>query len=150
MSFPRYEKYRDSTLEWLREVPQHWEVKAIKHIVITPITDGPHETPDFIDDGVPFVSAEAVASGEINFDKVRGYISEEDHSRFSQKYCPRKHDIFLVKSGATTGVTAIVETDKRFNIWSPLAAIRVGTNANPYFVLNFLRSRNFQEAIRGF
>ncbi|MFQ1818444.1 hypothetical protein ACK37D_09595 [Aeromonas veronii] len=53
----------------------------------------------------------------------------------------------MVKSGATTGVTAIVETDDEFNIWSPLAAIRCNSTSNPYFVLNFLRSRNFLEAI---
>jgi type I restriction enzyme S subunit len=27
MSFPRYERYRDSGVEWLGEVPEHWEVR---------------------------------------------------------------------------------------------------------------------------
>ena len=53
----------------------------------------------------------------------------------------------MVKSGATTGVTAIVDTDERFNIWSPLAVIRCGDKVLPEFMLNFMRSRNFQEAI---
>jgi type I restriction enzyme S subunit len=147
MSFSRYQSYKYSGVEWLGEIPEHWSIKAIKHVVTTPITDGPHETPAFVDEGIPFVSAEAVAEGKIDFDRVRGFVSEADHLRFSQKYCPQKHDIFLIKSGATTGVTAIVETGRPFNIWSPLAAIRVGANADPYFVLNFLRSKNFQEAI---
>ena len=30
MSLPRYEKYKDSGVEWLGEVPEHWEVGAIK------------------------------------------------------------------------------------------------------------------------
>ena len=54
----------------------------------------------------------------------------------------------MVKSGATTGVTAIVETDDVFNIWSPLAVIRCGNNFEPYFVLSFMRSEPFQEAIK--
>lgn len=29
MSFPRYPKYKDSGVEWLGEVPEHWEVKRI-------------------------------------------------------------------------------------------------------------------------
>lgn len=29
MSFPRYEAYKDSKVEWLGEVPKHWEVKRI-------------------------------------------------------------------------------------------------------------------------
>jgi len=30
MSFPRYERYKDSGVEWLGEVPQGWEVKKLK------------------------------------------------------------------------------------------------------------------------
>jgi type I restriction enzyme S subunit len=139
--------YKDSGVEWLGQVPEHWQVMAIKHVVAIPVTDGPHETPDFLDSGVPFVSAEAVSSGKINFDKIRGFISKADHERYSQKYLPKRGDIFMIKSGATTGVTAIVETDAEFNIWSPLAVIRCNEGSNPYFVLNFMRSRSFQEAV---
>ena len=31
MSFPRYPKYKDSGVEWLGEVPEHWGVCAFKH-----------------------------------------------------------------------------------------------------------------------
>ena len=31
MSFPRYEHYKDSGVEWLGEVPAHWRVAPIKH-----------------------------------------------------------------------------------------------------------------------
>jgi type I restriction enzyme S subunit len=140
-------RMKDSGVEWLGEVPEHWRVMAIKLIVANPITDGPHETPAFLDEGVPFVSAEAVSSGRVDFAKIRGYISRDDHERYSQKYCPKRGDIFMIKSGATTGVTAMVETDDEFNIWSPLAVIRCGEIADPYFVLNFMRSRSFQEAV---
>lgn len=30
MSFPRYPKYKDSGVEWLGQVPEHWEVMAVK------------------------------------------------------------------------------------------------------------------------
>jgi type I restriction enzyme S subunit len=138
---------KDSGIEWLGKVPEHWAVLPLKRIVSAPITDGPHETPMFLDEGVPFVSAEAVSAGRIDFAKVRGCISAEDNARYSLKYAPQRHDIYMVKSGATTGVTAIVEDRTDFNIWSPLAAIRCGYTAAPYFVLNFMRSRNFQEAV---
>jgi type I restriction enzyme S subunit len=32
MSFPRYESYKDSGVEWLEGVPEHWEVKALKQV----------------------------------------------------------------------------------------------------------------------
>lgn len=33
MSFPRYERYKDSGVEWLGEVPEHWEISSLKHKV---------------------------------------------------------------------------------------------------------------------
>jgi type I restriction enzyme S subunit len=33
MSFPRYPSYKDSGVEWLREVPAHWEVVQFKQLV---------------------------------------------------------------------------------------------------------------------
>lgn len=140
-------KMKDSGVEWLGEVPEHWKTVRIKNIVDTPVTDGPHETPNFVDEGIPFISAEAVSKGFINFNKIRGYISESDDVIYSKKYSPKIFDIYMVKSGATTGVTAIVETNDRFNIWSPLAAIRCRQGYSTYFVLNFMRSRPFQEAV---
>jgi len=138
---------KDSGVEWLGEVPEHWDVTTIKRIVSTPVTDGPHETPEFIDEGIPFVSAEAVSSGRINWERIRGFISEDDHKRYSQKYLPMRDDIFMVKSGATTGVSAIVDTGREFNIWSPLAVIRCGSEVLPRFALHFIRSRNFLEGV---
>ncbi len=32
MSFPRYPSYKDSGVEWLGKVPQHWEVKPLKAV----------------------------------------------------------------------------------------------------------------------
>lgn len=140
-------KLKDSGVEWMGIIPDGWGRTQIKHIVKIPVTDGPHETPEFLDEGVPFVSAEAVSSGVVDFTKIRGYISREANAKYSQKYVPKRNDIFMVKSGATTGVAAIVETDDEFNIWSPLAVIRCNNQMSPKFVLNFVRSTNFQEAV---
>ena len=30
MSFPRYPKYKDSGVEWLGEVPEHWKIDRLK------------------------------------------------------------------------------------------------------------------------
>lgn len=143
-----YRDMKSPGVEGVGRIPSHWSVQRIKHLVETPVTDGPHETPEFLDEGVPFVSAEAISEGRINFDKIRGFISSDDHVRFSKKYLPKRNDIFVVKSGASTGTTAIVDTDTEFNIWSPLAAIRCSHDHDPRFVLYAIRSRNFQEAIQ--
>jgi type I restriction enzyme, S subunit len=32
VSFPRYPRYKDSGVEWLGEVPEHWDVSRLKHL----------------------------------------------------------------------------------------------------------------------
>jgi type I restriction enzyme S subunit len=54
----------------LDTVPSHWNVKPLKLIVKIPITDGPHETPEFIPDGVSFASVEAVWDGKVHLSAV--------------------------------------------------------------------------------
>lgn len=139
---------KDSGVEWLGEVPEHWDRIALKRLTSIPIIDGPHETPVKHDDGIPFVSAEAVGNGSVNFDKKWGYISKEDHVLFSKRYSPQRGDILVIKLGATTGVAAIVDTDEVFDIWVPLAAVRCNKKVLPHYVLHALRSTNVQDAIR--
>jgi len=143
-----YPRYKDSGVKWIGEIPDQWIAVAIKRIVEVPVTDGPHETPEFLDEGVPFVSAEAIKNDRIDFSRKRGFISREDHERYSQKYLPRRGDIYMVKSGATTGNIAAVETDEEFNIWSPLAVIRPHTRrAATRFVFFFMKSRPFMQGV---
>lgn len=142
---------KDSGIEWLGEVPEHWEVLPIKYIVSTPVTDGPHETPEILDEGVPFISAESIKGGKIDFELKRGFISIEDDLRYSKKYKPMMNDIYVIKSGATTGNSAMVETDIEFNIWSPLAVIRCNKAiADPHFVFLYVNSNEFITAIQLF
>lgn len=139
---------KDSGIEWLGTVPKSWKVLAIKHVTAIPITDGPHETPMLFDEGVPFISAEAIKDDKIDFSKMRGFISLKAHKLFSKKYKPKKGDIYLIKSGATTGNVALVDTDKEFNIWSPLAAVRPDRKqADAKFVFYFMKSRPFLQSI---
>jgi type I restriction enzyme S subunit len=116
---------KDSGIEWLGEIPKHWEVIPVKRLVKVKITDGPHETPTFVDDGIPFLSADAVKNGKLDFSRKRGYIDIKTHNLYCKKVKPQKGDIFIVKSGSTTGNPCIVDTDVEFSIWSPLALIRV-------------------------
>ena len=115
---------KESEVEWLGGIPSHWVQMSLKYSLAIPITDGPHETPEILTEGVPFISAEAVKNDKLDFHKKRGYISEEDDLKFSKKYKPKYGDVYMVKSGATTGNVARVETYERFNIWSPLAVMR--------------------------
>ena len=53
---------KDSGVEWIGEIPEHWEVRKLKHIT-NQIIDGTHFTPTYIDDGINFLTALSVAGG---------------------------------------------------------------------------------------
>lgn len=141
---------KDSGIEWIGQIPQEWSVGKTIFGLEMPITDGPHETPQLYSEGIPFVSAEAVSTGDgkINFDNIRGYISREYYEECCKKYVPRKEDIYMIKSGATTGKVAIVDTDDIFTIWSPLAVFRCNKDSlNSRFLLYTLQSDYFQTQV---
>ena len=140
---------KDAGVPWLAQLPSHWILSPLKRIVSMPITDGPHETPEFPPEGVPFVSVEAVQEGRVHLSSMRGYISREAHETYSKKYCPKRGDIFIVKSGSTTGKVAIVDFDDEFNVWSPLAAVRCDlSKACPDFLFYALSSEYFQGLVQ--
>ena len=140
-------KMKSSGVDWIGDIPEHWEVMKTLFALSMPITDGPHETPQLYDDGIPFVSAEAVScgNGRIDFNHIRGYISKEYYDECCKKYIPKRNDIYMIKSGATTGKVAIVDTDKIFTIWSPLAVFRCNENVmNCNFLFYLLQSNSYQ------
>lgn len=120
----------------------------LKRVFSVPMTDGPHETPKLEETGIPFVSAESAHDGRINLKDCRGYISVEQHKVFCKKVKPQRDDIFIVKSGSTTGKTVIVDFDEEFSIWSPLALIRCNDLAIPKYIFYFCTSELFQKQVR--
>lgn len=142
-------RLKPSGVAWLGDVPEHWEVRPLKRWVSTKITDGPHETPQWLDEGISFLSAEAMVSGRLEFNRRRGFISRELHETYCRKCRPQRDDIFMCKSGATTGKVAIVETDEEFSVWSPLALIRVDSDrVLPRLLCAVLQTRYVQRQVQ--
>lgn len=124
-----------------------WEQRKVLDLLSQPITDGPHETPELVEDGIPFISVDAIIDNKIDFTRKRGDISEKYDFQCCKKYKPELNDVYMVKSGSTTGKVAIVETTKRFNIWSPLAAMRTGNKTNPFYLYYLLQTTTVQKQV---
>jgi len=123
-----------------------WETTALADVVATPITDGPHLTPNFLQAGVPFLSVNNLVANRLDFSSLR-FISMADHAEFSKKCKPRKGDILFGKA-ASVGMVALVETDVEFNIWSPLALIRVVGKMNTRFAFYALQGSKIARQIK--
>lgn len=112
--FKPYPAYKDSGVEWLGEIPAGWDVRRLKRLIAEPITGGPRETPDFLIDGVPFLSVDGIQEGELIFEGCR-YISEDAHKEYSRKCAPRRDDVLMGKA-ASTGKIARVKVDFEFSV----------------------------------
>ena len=142
---------KNSGVDVYPSVPEHWNVQKTLTTLTMPITDGPHTTPELLSEGIPFVSAEAVSCGNggIDFDHIRGFISREFYDECSKKYVPQRDDIYMIKSGATTGRVSVVDTDRIFTIWSPLAVFRCNPDVVHFrFLYSFLQSSAYQRQVQ--
>lgn len=126
-------------------LPKGWVWTILPELCIIPITDGTHQTPTYTDKehGIPFISSKDVTSQRINWDNVK-YITKELHEELYRRIAPQKDDILLAKNG-TTGVAAIVEDSRVFDIYVTLAVIRPSQNIYPRYLYQVINSNFCKE-----
>lgn len=135
----QYEYYRDMLIE--NVVGRNGK---LIEMLCQPVTDGPHTTPKLVSEGIPFISATAIHEGRIYFEDAQGFITKEFDIECAKKYKPKREDVFMVKSGSTTGKVGYVDTDADFNIWSPIAAMRVNSQNSAKYLFHLLQTRSVQ------
>lgn len=141
----KYQIYQDKAEThniWIKSIPREWKIVPLKYMCSGFVKDGPHETPKFIDEGIPFLSVDGIQNNKLVFEGCR-YISIEDDVRFSLKCKPRKGNILLGKA-ASVGKVAFVENDNDFNVWSPLAVINPKDIRLGRFIFYCLQSYELQ------
>ena len=139
-----YEKFADGRVKDIEDeipfaVPEGWAWCRLPNLCKIPITDGTHQTPTYSDkeNGIPFLSSKDVTSRKIDWSKIK-YITKELHEELQKRIQPCRNDILLAKNG-TTGVAALVDTDKIFDIYVTLAVLRPAEVVHPnylHYVIN--------------
>lgn len=103
------------------------------------ITDGAHHTPNYQDEGVPFLSVKDVSSGTIELANTR-FISPEAHRELAKRCNPEFGDILLTKVG-TTGIAVVVDTEQEFSIFVSLALLKFSSeNIDRRFLCHLINS----------
>lgn len=125
---------------------EEWDLMPIKLLLQTPVTDGPHLTPKFIDIGIPFLSVNNLVNNKIDLTDLR-HISKHDHLEFSKKCKPQRGDILMGKA-ASVGSVALVDIDLEFNIWSPLALLRFEKKHDSKYMYYALQTRKVFNQIK--
>ena len=104
------------------EIPSKWKWTTLEQICLQ-ITDGEHKTPKYQIGGVPFLSVKDISSKKLNFSNTK-FVSLEDFNVIKKRCYPQKGDILLSKVGST-GIPAIVDTDKEFALFVSVALLKL-------------------------
>lgn len=74
---------KPSGIEWLGDVPEGWE-RVMLGKICRRVSDGPHFSPNYVDDGVLFLSGRNIGVERWFLDDVK-FISEADYAEFSMR-----------------------------------------------------------------
>lgn len=99
-----------------------WPLVKLKDVT-TLITCGVAKRPEYVDSGIPFLSAKNVKKGTVIYE---GYncISQEAHDALTKHNKPMRGDILYTRVGSV-GEAAIIETDIEFSVFVSLTLIKV-------------------------
>ncbi|MFZ4595186.1 MAG: restriction endonuclease subunit S, partial [Verrucomicrobiaceae bacterium] len=105
----------------LGPLPDGWEWATVSQLS-TRVVDGTHHTPEYMPDGVPFISVKDIRGGVIHFEDCK-FISAEAHAELSKRCDVQSGDVLITKSG-TIGRMAVVNTDMPFSLFVRVALIK--------------------------
>ena len=131
---------KDSGVDWIGKIPEHWEVRKLKTLS-KKIVDGTHFTPNYIDEGIPFLRVTDLTnmqSGVIQWEKVNR-ISVEEHKSLIKRAFGEKGDVLLSKNG-TIGLTKVIDWDEEFSFFVSLCLIKLRKEINPHYFTYFFNS----------
>jgi len=111
MSFPKYDRYKDSGVEWLGEVPKHWEIRAFRRALVSPLSNGIFKKKEYFGNGILLINVFDIYQNDYtvkfeNLDRVQCTPEE------ILTYQVLPEDLFFVRSSLKQegiGVVAIAE-----------------------------------------
>lgn len=105
--FPGYEN-----VKFENGLPEGWQIKRLADFCY--VTDGTHDTPKPVNEGVPLITGRCISSGFIDF-SVAYNISEADHQDIKKRSGLKSGDILFSNIG-TVGNSCIVDYDREFSV----------------------------------
>lgn len=92
------------------EIPRSW--KWVRFSEVMDVRDGTHDSPEYIDIGIPLVTSKNISGGRLDFSNVK-YISREDANKINERSNVDSGDILFAMIGSI-GNPVIVNKDREF------------------------------------
>lgn len=110
--FVRFRFPDHETTKFENGLPEGWTIKRMNDFCY--ITDGTHDTPKPLDDGVPLITGRCIKNGFVDFDEAY-CISESDHANIKKRSGLSSGDILFSNIG-TVGNCCIVDYSREFSV----------------------------------
>ena len=122
-----------------------WEIRKMEEISLK-ITDGTHQSPKFLKEGIPFLLVSNIVNNKINY-KTNKFISEEDFETLNKR-TPIEIGNILLTSVGSYGNPAIIESEMKFAFQRHVAFIKPNhSKINYHFLFHFLKSDSIKREI---
>ena len=125
-------------------IPVDWAVCPLSEIT-TKITDGTHDTPRPVKDGVPFLTAIHVKENSIDFDGCY-FLPEVIHKEIYRRCNPEYGDVLMVNIGSGTATTAVVNVNYEFSLKN-VALIKPNPKLVDGFFVNYFLGFNKEKIL---
>lgn len=102
--------------------PMNWPISRLGN-VCSSVSDGPHVSPEYAEDGVPFLSTRNIRPDGILWRDLK-FISKADAQIQWKKIKPSRGDVLYTKGG-TTGIARAVDFDLDFAVWVHVAVLKL-------------------------
>ena len=136
---------KDSGVEWLGEVPRHWEVIRLKnHIDL--LTGFPFESKKYVEEGVKLARGINVKEGKFNWDDLRCWPNIDP---YLEKFRLRTGDVLIAMDGSKVGknFTIVKTEDLPVLLLQRVARLRTSTNLSSEFLYWNIANKSFLEYI---
>ena len=110
--FVRFRFPGHETAKFENGLPEGWTIKRMNDFCY--ITDGTHDTPKPLDDGVPLITGRCIKNGFIDFNEAY-CISLKDHESIKKRSGLTTGDILFSNIG-TVGNCCVVEYSREFSV----------------------------------
>lgn len=136
---------KDSGVEWLGEVPEHWTVCRLKQIIKsgTSISYGIVQPGDSLDEGVPFIQTTNISQGNIQLESL------PKTSKIIEKNYPRSRldgGEVILGIRASIGSAYVVPLElKGANLSRGVARIQPGTNISADYLVWYLKTNAVEQ-----
>ena len=125
---------------WINEKLSLLYTKFLNDVSIK-ITDGTHYTPNYQENGIPFLSAINVKENNLDLQADYKFISNTEHSLLHKRCNPEKNDVLLRKVGVGARWACVIpENIFEFSLFVSVALIKLSNDINPYYVSTFINS----------